>query len=152
MNPYLKHQVDLLVGAARVNLEKSGHLVPVAIIHHPPNNVKVVPCSFRNDEEKDFVAGELRHMARELEATKVIFIHEAWLRRQANAQSIDEWDGVLPSESPDKKEVVAVLVETLDGCYMGYAPITRDTGRPTFGEIDYHPMGERSERERFRFL
>lgn len=152
MNPTLKHKLDTLAGAARQNLERSGHLVSVAFIVHPPNNVKIVPCPFRNDYEKEIVVAALRKKVAELNATMVVLIHEAWMRTLKDATSLDDWDGVQPSESPDRKEVVAILVETLDGCYIGTAPIARNLGYPTFGAVEYMPLGERSERERFQFL
>lgn len=152
MKPELKQHLDSLADCARQNLEEYGHLVPVAFIYHH-NTQNVIPLSFADNEEKEAMAVMLRTMARQLDAQAVIMIHEAWQRTVPDAKSLDDWDGVQPSQHPDRTEIVGMFIETMDGSWMGTAPITRDAaGKPTFGAMEYKPFGERDPRERFQFL
>jgi len=51
----------------------------------------------------------------------------------------------------NRREVVQVYVEALDdGYWLGLAPITRDKGRPSFADLEWHALGERDACERFQ--
>lgn len=149
MNQTLKHQLDAITDAARINLHMSGHLVPVAFLIGP-QGVDIITCPFNNDEEKEaFIIG-LRRRAKEEQATMSVILSEAWVRKLPNAKSLDDWDGVPASLSPDKTEAVVLCIETLDSYWLGQAPIIRTNGKPTFAAVQYYPQGERDPRERFQ--
>ncbi len=151
MNPKLKAALDELIPVARFNLEHSGRLLPVAFIFGKDySTAEIVGCPWKNDVEKEAAVLLLRERCRKLDACAIAMLSEAWWADLHNVKSLDDWDGTPASEQPNRKEVVLIYVEELDGCWRGTADITRSGGRPSFGEIKWEPYGERAECERFQ--
>lgn len=149
MNHKLQAQLDQLIPLARANLERDGHLLPVAFIFtRDYTGGEIVGCPWHDNEEKEQAIIVLRERCRDMDACAIAMLNEAW---QANIPD-GKWDGTPASQMPDKKEVVILYVEELDGCWRGTADITRANGRPTFGEIEWQPMQERASFERFQKL
>ena len=151
MNPQLKAMLDELLRVARINLERDGNLMPVAFLFSN-GGLDIVGTPFRSDEDKEVTVIMLRGMAREKKATAVAMLAEAWHANLEPGQTLTEWDGTPVRKMKNRREVVQVYVEDQDGYWFGLAPITRDTGRPTFGQLEWHPMQERDARERFQKL
>jgi hypothetical protein len=148
MNPELKSMLDELIGMARLNLERDGHLMPVAFIFSN-GGFDVVGTPFTNDEEKEVTVIMLRGMARAKNATAVAMLAEAW-HATLPGMTLESWDGTPARKMKNRREVVQVYVEEQDGYWIGLAPITRDKGRPTFGKLEWQAMGERAACERFQ--
>jgi hypothetical protein len=148
MNPQLKSMLDELVGKARGMLEQHGYLLPVCFIFSD-GGFDIVGCPWHNDEEKEVTIIMLRGMAREKNASAVAMLAEAW-HATLPGMSLDSWDGTPASKMKNRREVVQVYVEEQDGYWFGLAPITRDKGRPTFAELEWHPLPERNVIERFQ--
>lgn len=148
MNTKLKTLLTTLAGQARMNLEMCGRLLPVAFLQSTiGGKSEVIGCPFTNPEEKERTIETLRRRAKEIKANLFIFIGEAWM-----ADVSDGWDGRPAAEQANRREIVQIYVESMDdGYWIGQAPITRDKGRPTFGEVIWEPMTEeRKENERFQ--
>ncbi len=110
----------------------------------------IVGCPWTNDAEKEASVIGIRKIAREKNAEAVAILAEAWRAKLENCKSLDDWDGTPPSQMANRQEVVQLYVETLDGYWLGVAPMTRDKGYPTFGAVEWQPMQERDACERFQ--
>ncbi len=150
MNPQLKATVEELANKARGMLRQHGHLMPVAFIFYNQNSVDICGCPWTDDDGKEETVVFLRNMARQKNATAFAMLAEAWHAKLDGCKSLADWDGTPASEMPNREEIVQVYVESLDGYWFGMAPITRDTGRPTFGALEWQPMRERHYLERFQ--
>lgn len=152
MSPELKEDLDHFTDVARTHIERDGSLCPVAFLFCPDGGLQIVQCQFQSDESKQATFDFLRKMAKEKEAVAVAVLCEAWVSKQVIEPGVTpEWNGVMPSDAPDKGEVIMVHVEEPDGYWLGMADITRDEkDKPTFGPVHYEPMGERNPRERLQ--
>lgn len=148
MNPKLKSTLDSLADQARVNLEMHGHLLPVAFLM-TNTAMQIIGCPWQNDDDKERAIVVIREKAREMNANLCVMLAEAW---HAKLPPDGKWDGTPAREMPNKEEVVQMYVEAADdGYWLGLAPITRDTGAPTFGKLTFQPMlVERAACERFQ--
>jgi hypothetical protein len=146
MNPQLQAMLDVLIGMARQNLERDGHLMPVAFLFYG-RSFDVIGCPWANDADKEATVLKLRDRARAKNAEAIAILAEAW---HATLPAGEQWDGTPAGQMPNRREVVQVYVEEQDGYWLGLAPITRDTGRPTFGAVQWQPLPERSAVERFQ--
>ncbi len=151
MNAKLKAEIDKIIPLARLNLERDGQLLPVAFIFAKDyEDGEIIGCPCQNNEEKEASVVALRKRCEELNACAIVLLNEAW---EAALPSNEEWDGTPASKMPNRKEVVLLYVEELDGCWRGRADIDRSNkGKPAFGEIEWEPFGERHPNERFQKL
>lgn len=150
MNIKLHSTITELVGRARMMLAEHGHLMPVCFIFDRDWRFDVIGCPWQNDAEKEASIIAIRGMAREKNATAAVFLAEAWHADLPGVYRLEDWDGTPASKQPNRREVVQVYVESLDGYWLGLAPITRDKGYPTFGELEWRALGERQAAERFQ--
>ncbi len=151
MNEPLKKFLHDIAIAARQNLERHGEIMPVAFITGSKNFI--IPCPWKNDNEKEFIMLVLRHKAAEVKADMAVILSEIWMSHMKPGQTLEDWDSKMPGQDPQRKEAVMFYVETMDGCWYGSAEIIRTKGKPpTFGEVKYNPMGERHEIERMQSI
>lgn len=146
MNPQLQSILNGLASQARLNLQTHGYLLPVGFLFND-EEMHIIGCPFRSDEDKERTVVALQEKAREMNASLFVMLAEAWHADIPGGQ----WDGTPASEMPNRREVVQMYVESDDdGYWLGVAPITRDKGKPTFGTLQFTPMTERSACERFQ--
>lgn len=91
---------------------KVGNLQPTAILLHG-DQATVIALTFENTEQKDLVSGFVRDMSSELGAHAVGFAAESWLA-SIKEEDKDKALDVIPSEHPDKKEVIFVTATWKD--------------------------------------
>lgn len=156
MTPELKMHLDVIVQSARKNLAMQGHLLSVAFVisgEKDKPHVEIIGFPWHNDVEKEAGIIFLRGHARQKQAHTVVLIFEMWYANLEGQTSLANWDGVLPRNRKDRKEGVGIYVETLDGSWHGKAEIVRDyKGKPSFGEVEYMPIGVQDPRERFQSI
>lgn len=152
MNPELKAELDNFTDTAREHIERDGEVCPVAFLICP-DGINVVQCRFEDDRKKEMTIMLLRELAKDLQATTAVVLCEAWTSKQVFTPGTapPAWNGVMPSQDPERSETIIVHVEEPDGYWLGMAEITRDEkGKATFGAVEYHAVGERDPRERLQ--
>ncbi len=157
MNAEVKEIVDAVIPSARKNLENDKNLTPVAFIMYGTKQLDIVGCPWSDAEEKEMSIAVLRAHCRQVNAFGIIIVAEMWYAEVAKteavkdiAEAMAQWDGVMPSKRPDRKEGVMFRIEALDGVWYGLAQIIRTDDKVTFGDVDFQPFGERDARARFQ--
>lgn len=140
--------------AARRMFEAKGELQPVGFLLarvHPETRepmpapgvgLVIVPCAWDFDGRgKDRFAALLRDASNKLEAAGVAFTTEAWVAVML------PFDGLSPSERPDRQEVVLACFEhiALANPEMWMAPIERVDGKPALGPWVLRASGSKGE-------
>jgi hypothetical protein len=108
-----------------------------------PRPVYIVPFPFAalsveygldfDERGKDIYAEAIQQVCKATKAVGAVFICEAWTARY------DADGGVVgrPSESPDRREILAVWLDHRDGRIYCSAPIERDGDRATLGAFEW---------------
>lgn len=132
--------LEKIVGMARQFLETDGSLAPAAFIGGI-RGVGVVQLDMSTVEAKDASASFIRQFAAKQDADFVVLVLETWRLPESATKDFMANRSKYPTVSshPDKEECVMVSVETHAGTKMGMAKITREGGKPTFGEIEWQP-------------
>jgi len=97
-----------LMEKAKKNLERDGHLLPIAILD-TPRGMALHPMKFTNADEKHMEFLKLAAVVEVIGATQVFFITEAWVSRRKTMKEAGE---VRPSLDPDRGEMIVVSYKT----------------------------------------
>lgn len=103
----LKHLFDLAVAGAEKSFLDDGEIPQTAIAISGKNELIIVPCPWRNDEDRLGVLNALRAMFKQHSVRYYAFVSEAWMGEY------DPDNVVMPSKSERRKEVV--IVSATDG-------------------------------------
>ena len=105
-----------------------------------------MPSALTDETAKDHFAEVARVFAVAHDARALVMIVEAWARLpDANGHLDTE---IPPSQAPDRREVVAVILEDARRCATGFIPILRDSAGAfeDFGEMPALEFGESAGR------
>lgn len=104
----LREAADAAMEVATKIFEELGSVGPIWLIEKPDGNA-VVHTQFTGDDSKDTMVALIKEKFGAT-ATRIIFIAEAWMRRMQGP-----FDGIRPSESPNRIEVIHLLAEDRTG-------------------------------------
>lgn len=120
---------EMLAMAAR-NLQQDGHLMPVALLLAPegqPSALIGLEAGLESTRRKRKTYQDLSNAARLLGAEAAILLNDVWYIQRAvpNSTAADRVEAALtgldPSEQPDRKEGIALLVIRPDGTVLATA-------------------------------
>ncbi len=156
MSPELKEILNGIIAMARHNMAMHGQLMPVTFVisgkKEEKQSIEIIGTPWHDDVEKEAAIIFLRGRAREKQAHTVIMLFEVWYV-SLGGPTLASWDGVPARLRRDRKEAVGLYIETLDGSWHGKADIIRDAkGKPSFGEVEYQPIGVRDPIERIQSI
>lgn len=127
-------------------MRTTGSVPPTVIADTEEGYVFCMPTELTDDAAKDRFAEVARIFAIAHEARALVLVVEAWAKLpDANGHLDTE---TLPSESPDRKEVVALMLEDHSRCATSLLPIIRDGAEKfiNFGHTAALQFGESSGR------
>lgn len=120
--------------AREILLEKrEKELQPLYHLVAPPGSEDaLVPCSWSNPTEKELQVVFVKTLSREIGAVAVMFICEAWMvclkpDKGMPIEAIDDYQGLLPSQHPDRIEVVQILAADSKDVQARVLEIKRNT-------------------------
>lgn len=130
----LEHIMEEILENAKSLLSKDGYLAPVAFLCIG-NEIRVIPLSFKNREEKERQVVLLTNVARMENADALIMVAESWYVT-SDKPSLE----IEPSRHPMRKECVFVIGEYEEGNITISQKFEREEDkegdRIIFGDID----------------
>ena len=124
MNDLLKHKAEVLVALARRNIERDGHLVPVAVVILKTGHGWARALDFSTPENKARYLNAAYRMLELDDVAAVVVMAEAWWVTCASLENLP-----IPSEHPDRKECINVTVVTRSEKRGAIVPFQREGGR-----------------------
>jgi hypothetical protein len=122
------------------NFMKSGFLCPVAFLITYDDKIAVLGCDgFSRPEHKEAFCKAIKDQALEAKAVGVIFASESWVvsmndkNREKIRKAYKKSKGDL-GKCPERKEVIMVNEEYLDGIVQTHYPIIRKGKKVSLGE------------------
>jgi len=106
-------------------MRTTGSVPPTVIVDTDEGYVFCMPSSLTSDAAKDRFAEVARLFAIAHSARSLVMIVEAWAKRPDATGHLDT--ETPPSESPDRQEVVALMLEDHSQNATSLLPILRDT-------------------------
>lgn len=107
-------------------------IYPMAILVKDDNRYQI-PVTFQNNAHKDIVSQGIKDLVKKSEPDVVIYIAEAWML--AVTSKFDRLP--IPSQHPDRIEIVAVQIEFKTGEKFGcHAKILRKNGQPRLDKFE----------------
>jgi len=107
-------------------LIRDGHLDNAAYLRKK-GCVLLMPICFQNDREKEKVLLTITMLTKKMEPDAVTTFTETWVSKK---------EDMLPSQDPDRKEAIMIMVETPLGIWHGFQYFTRDeNGKIVLGEL-----------------
>jgi hypothetical protein len=127
-------------------MRTTGAVPPTVIADTDDGYVFCMPTSLTDDAAKDRFAEVARLFAIAHQANALVLIVEAWAKLPDATGHLDTT--TPPSQSPDRKEVVALMLEDHSRCATSLVPITRDeSGKfSSFGSVAPLDFGESAGR------
>jgi hypothetical protein len=117
----LREASEAAMKTASELFERTGSVSPIWLIEMPEGeNDVIVSGEFTGNASKNAIAAAIREKFGGT-ATRIIFISEAWIREMKGP-----YDGIAPSEHPDRIEVIHLVGEDRDG---GQVSISRTIDR-----------------------
>jgi hypothetical protein len=119
------------------------------------NEMIILPCSFKDDFEKDVTVATVKATAVLCHAVKLVYISEAWMLKLPKALTPWHADRQManlpkPSESPDRIEVVQIIAS--DGITVRHRALQMVRNKPGGKLISLIPMAELSDGERTNYM
>lgn len=130
IEPAVLGLAEHMTALAQRNLERDGHLTPVAFVVQGTGALAVYGLSYRTDAQKDAAFAHVRMVARGARA--VVLIMEAWV---VEVQPGRELPTTRPSLHPARREALVVEVADCNGlreCWQ--CPFVRQGRRVRWGE------------------
>jgi hypothetical protein len=111
-----------------------GELQPMWVLYAENGEVIPVVTRWENDNDKVAAVEFIKKLIKERNVIRFGFMSEVWVAYEDK----DEPSGIMPSERPDRKEAIMVIVEDHDGfAEFGSMEITRDSdGSPVLGQYE----------------
>lgn len=121
------------VFAERV-FNKNGGVPPIWIVQLPDGALTPIPTLWSNTEEKCVMLDALRRLFVDIGVCRYVFMVEAWT---VEMRFEPPTNIPVPSEHPDRVEVVMLLAEDDEGGHRGVSRriIRPDKGKPHLGSV-----------------
>lgn len=116
---------------AQKTFNKDGHHSPIFIIDSPTRGPMIVLAMWDSTEEKYRVMERVRLLMKQHFANQYAFVNEMWMSKN---------EGIAPSDDPDRKEGLMIIVESKSEQPRGgiYPIIRPKVGKPRLGAFkDY---------------
>ena len=111
--------------AARI-FRQDGEIIPIWHAVPAKGEHFLIATPWKNDDEKEATVELLREAFLEHKVQKYAFMVEAWV-----VEKTDTLDGPRPSEHPDRREVLRITAEDIDGHTLsGHFYILRPEHQP----------------------
>lgn len=128
--------LDNLADLAKSIFDNQKEVMPMFILF-APKAIEPIMAPFSNSAEKDAAIKFVKDRAKEIGATEIGFICEAWIVEVSTEQySKDDLVKVQPSQHEDRREVIQLMCETKQGHEAGMFYILR----PEHGEPRLSPL------------
>lgn len=130
----LREAADAAMEVASKIFEDQGNVSPIWLIEKPDGNA-VIHTQFTGGDSKDATAALIKEKFGAT-ATRIIFIAEAWM-----LQGKGPFDGIRPSESPNRIEVIHLLAEDRTGGQISMQRIIdRSSGKAKLLPPEVHEL------------
>jgi hypothetical protein len=126
----LQKKADVLLGIARKNIERDGHLVPVLVMFTKDGGGVSQALDFSTQASKDKHLNACYKMLEHPEVLAVMVMSEAWYVDCPVALNCP----VAPGDCPKKHECINATLVTRDETRGALVPIERKDGRVVTGE------------------
>jgi hypothetical protein len=121
-----KHLEDLMVDAdlfAKHSMNETGGVPPTLFIHGANGKTLLSPDDFSGERAKDEFSETARLMCVAQDADATVFLSEAWMRQAVPGEEPDA--SKLPSQCPDRQEMLIMMGETRGCCQQRMLPMER---------------------------
>lgn len=137
INPKLQEIFDFAKSKAPVIFNKDGYHSPLFLLDVPDKGLGLCPMSWDGNDEKTNMLNAMKEAFREMGGARYVGIVESWMATDTR-EEYESGTFVPPSQRPDKKEIVMIFGEDIDGsCLMGAYHIVRPNGeKPRLGEFE----------------
>jgi hypothetical protein len=127
-------------------MSTTGSVPPTVIADTEDGYVFCMPSDLADEAAKDRFAGIARHLAVAQDARALVMVVEAWAKFATPDGQLDM--DTPPSQSPDRREVVVLMLEDRSRSAVSMIPIVRDESGSfaRFGTpppLDYNDVGGR---------
>jgi hypothetical protein len=132
---------ETAVEVVKEPFKSMGELPPTWFLQRSDGKVGMFVTPWVDFKEKEEANQRMRLLMEKYEIMRYALITEAWMVKRKNPEGTKlakDWKGPLPSQSPDREEIVMIVGGDLEGnCVEGMADITRDEkGKPTLGKFE----------------
>jgi hypothetical protein len=131
-NPELDRLIEIAIQQAeRVLVDKpNAQILPTFVLEKPDNEIGVFATPWTNEREKEITVYALRHVMRETKVLRYSFISEAWMAtaRPGTEHLARLPDGEMPSQRPDRVEVVIITASDATTIKSAMLRIVRGEG------------------------
>ena len=128
--------VNSLIDTARLMSESGQELVPVAFLGMPNGNIGAIELNTGDNIQKDLSAKVISTLAKEMNATFILTIMEAWMVRITQK---DYPTGIAVKDHPDRIDCVSIMFENKDGVWGDRIPFeVKENGARTFRAVNLH--------------
>ena len=93
-------------------IEEGGEAMPVFLVEGPGGELGVILTPWKSDGEKAATFKMMRAMFAEKGIKSYVFVSECWVTK---CDKGEEWDGTMPSENPNRLDVLIVDAHTREG-------------------------------------
>lgn len=141
--------LEHLTNLATKMFEDTGEVMPIFILENKDGWLLPIITPFEGDGSKETVAKLVKEKSTNIDAQHIGFMCEAWvIEAKEGRLSEDELDGLkngslTPSEHPDRREVVHIVVESKDGSFVGgqFYILRPEVGKPRLSPFKKMPDG-----------
>lgn len=114
---------------------------PVAVIPFPFATVAVATGLSFDDRGREVFTRAITAVAKQTKAVGVVHVCEAW-QVFRSTEGGEPLLMEMPSQAPDRQEILSVVLDHRDGSIYCHAPILRDGDKATLGEFVCDEDGE----------
>ena len=145
-SPHGQHRLEQLAQQAKDfalhMMRTTGSVPPTVIADTADGYIFCMPTSLTDEAAKDRFAGVARLLGIAYNASAIVMVVEAWARMPDKNGHLDT--NTPPSQAPDRKEIVALMLEDRAHSATSLLPIIRDAvGKFTeLGDPGPIPFGE----------
>jgi hypothetical protein len=132
---------ETAVEVVKEPFKSMGELPPTWFLQRPDGEVGMFVTPWDDFREKEATSQKMKLLMKENDIIRYALITEAWMVERKNPDGTKlakDWKGPLPSQSPDREEIVMIVGGDLEGhCVEGMASVTRDKeGKPILGKFE----------------
>lgn len=119
--------MDHMASFAEKTFTSEGQVLPMWILVDEKGEHSVYVTPFGSDTEKDLTARLIRAAVKKTSAVRLGFMSETWMASKPRDTPMEELRDFVPSEQPDRREAIMILVEDRFGKHLaGSIEILRD--------------------------
>lgn len=139
--------LDHMASFCKFAFSESGQVLPMWLLEDEAGQIQPVLTPFGDSASKDAMIAAIRQAIRDHKAVRCGFMSEAWaLIVKKGHPDFDNPTRIAPSEHPDRREIVKLMVEDKDGgmLFAKLFILRPEHGKPSLSPISIEEGAERA--------